>query len=47
MKQDVVYRASKAVEYLRKMKNDHDYSVTETVPVELIIRDSSKNINNN
>ncbi len=47
VRQDVVYRASKAVEYLLKMKNDHEYSVTETVPVKLIIRDSSKIINNN
>lgn len=39
--QDVAYRARKAVEYLTRMKNDREYSVTEIVPVKLTVRESS------
>lgn len=41
VRQDNEYRAFRAVEVLKKMKEDHSFSVTETVPVTLIIRESS------
>ncbi|MBQ6610454.1 MAG: LacI family DNA-binding transcriptional regulator [Oscillospiraceae bacterium] len=40
VRQDVLYRARKAVEYLTYMKKDNDYSVTEKIPVEFIPRGS-------
>ena len=40
VRQDVSYRARKAVEYLTCMKKDNDCSVTEKISVEFIPRDS-------
>jgi len=40
--QDMNYRAKKAVEYLIRMKDDREYSMTEIVPVKLVIRESSR-----
>lgn len=40
VRQDVLYRARKAVKYLTYMKKDSDYSATEKIPVEFIPRGS-------
>lgn len=42
--QDVRYRARKAMEYLLKIKEDHLSTVTEIIPVNLVIRESSKHL---
>jgi len=40
VRQDVLYRARKAVKYLTYMKKDSDYSATEKIPVKFIPRGS-------
>lgn len=46
VRQDVELRAKKAVEYIHTMKEDSHFSVTERIPVELIIRESCKELEN-
>lgn len=42
VRQDIEYRAYRAVECLRRMRQDRSCSMTETVPVSLVIRESSR-----
>ena len=42
VRQDVSYRASKAIEYLISMSADRSFSRTEKIPVKLILRESSR-----
>ena len=44
VRQDVGLRAKKAVEYIHAMKEDSQFSVTERIPVKLIVRESCKEL---